>query len=529
MPVWLVAAGYGALVFLLVWRGLVISLYNGLTGRAGPFLTATIGTFVIQFMLVPWLLLRHWHELTPYNTSFNWPPLVWVIAGVWWIKLLAAWWTWNECRRARLVPFPTIALYVTGWLLTVMALSAFALTALPLDNWTRQVAAFAIGLVVPLARIGLAPVTFAGNRHRRISSSPPATETANAPARGRLLPPWRASPAGSVLVLALGLTVLLAARQVDRAVPQLIEVNAQTYRVLVAGRGSPAVVLEGDMQATLRTWSPIQQALANNTTVVAYERAGYGASSAATRPPTLAQGATALGTLLRQLRIEGPVILVGAHIGAAYAKSFAGMFPDRVDGVVLLEPSEGATSAEILEALHREHPELSERMTAFIGEINALYRPYAIRQLLAVEQELTTIGPPSVESTRAERWQALKAERVYMKSYQFTRADPGAQAEFRQLDALLTEERATDWPAVPLVVLTGAKLGRPSLLERESQQAGPLAARLARRKEWLDAQPMAEHVILPDAGEDLISDAPEAVVREIRKLQQKLRAGDRGR
>lgn len=523
MPRWLVVTGYAAFVFLLVWRGLVISLYNGLTGRAGWFLAATIGTFVVQLLLVPWLLIRHSHELTPYNTTFNWRPLIWIIVGAWLIKLLAAWWAWSECRRARLISARTLAGYVGGWLIAVFALASFVLTALPVDLWLRQVAALAIGLVVPLARIGLAPVAFAHNRHRHISDAPPSAEAGWARGRRLPLPSFRSAPVFGILLLALGVTAMLAARQIEQVIPQLIEANSQQYRVLVSGRGSPTVVLEGDMQATLKTWAPIQQALARETTVLAYERAGYGASPAASRPPTLAQNTTALAELLRQRKLEGPLVLVGAHIGAAYTKTFAGTFPDQVRGMVLLDPSDGETSTEIREHLHRDYPELKDRMTAFIDEINPLYRPYAIRQLLAIEQELATVGRSAVESTRVERWQALKAERVYMKTYQYTRADPGAQAEFRQLDALLAEQRTARWPAVPLVVLTGTKLGRPSLLERESLQSGPLAAKLAQRMEWLASLPTAEHVVMPDAGEDLIGDAPDEVVRQVRVLLERLR------
>lgn len=522
---WLVLGGYAAIVAVLVWRSLVISLYNGLVGRQVLFLAATSGTFLSQFILLPWLLHRYWPEFTPYNTSFNWRAVVWGLCALWLIKLVTAWWAWSEARRRHLVTARELAGYTCCWGVTVAGMVMFVLVALPVDRWVREVAALAVGLLVPLTRIGLAPSAFSLNRHRRISTSAPpgVTPLAASSNRLRLSVPFRFAPAFGLIMLLVGVVVVVGTRQVVRATPQLVSVNGQEFRVLVCGRGSPAVVLEGDMQATLKTWAPIQQALARETTVVAYERPGFGGSAPVSGARSLAQNAADLGALLRAQGVTGEVVVVGANIGAAYARSYAAAFPEQVRGLVLLDPSDDETSTEILERLRREHPELSESITAFLNGVNALYRPYAVRELQTIEQALSGRTDSALAKDRAERWESLRAEKVYMKSYQFTRSPRGAQAEFQRLDALLLEDRTARLPALQLTVLTGVKLGLPSTLEREGMQAARLVAKLTRRNEWLAVQTNAVHVLIREAGEDVMGDVPELVVRHTLEVLENVR------
>ncbi len=522
---WLMLGGYAAIVAVLVWRSLVISLYNGLVGRQVLFLAATIGTFLSHFILFPWLLLRSWAEVTPYNTVFNWRLVVWGLCALWSVKLTAAWWVWSEARRRRLVAARELAGYTCFWSVTVAGMVMFVFIALPVDRWVREVAALAVGLLVPLTRIGLAPIAFSLNRHRRESTAPaPGVTPFPAPSnRLHFSVHFRFAPAFGLVMLLIGVVVVVGTRQVERAVPQLVSVNGQQFRVLVCGRGSPAVVLEGDMQATLKTWAPIQQALARETTVVAYERPGFGGSAPGGGDRSLAKNAAVLGALLHAQGVTGQVVVVGANIGAAYARSFAKAFPDQVRGLVLLDPSDDETSTEILEELQRENPELSESITTFLNGVNALYRPYAVRELQTIEQGLKGRSDSALAKDRAERWEALRAEKVYMKSYQFTRSPRGAQAEFRQLDALLLEDRTARLPALPLTVLTGVKLGLPSTLEREGMQPARLVAKLTRRNEWLSVHTNAVHVLIQEAGEDLIGDVPGIVIKQTLEMLAKAR------
>lgn len=108
-----------------------------------------------------------------------------------------------------------------------------------------------------------------------------------------------------------------------------------SYRVL--GHGRPALVLVsglGDGMASFKTVAPD---LARNTTVIVYDRAGYGGSDAATTPRNAAAVDRELSGLLKASGVPGPYVVAGHSLGGLYAEYFAAHHPDEVVGLILEE------------------------------------------------------------------------------------------------------------------------------------------------------------------------------------------------
>jgi pimeloyl-ACP methyl ester carboxylesterase len=138
--------------------------------------------------------------------------------------------------------------------------------------------------------------------------------------------------------------------QVDRsttAMPgQLIDVGGRRLYVHCTGSGSPTVVLVSGLAEASTYWGGwIAPAVAKNTTVCAYDRAGQGWSDPPASPQDGAAVATDLHTLLDHAQIPGPYVLVGHSTGGVYARIFAARYPDQVAGMVLLDsqPNEALT------------------------------------------------------------------------------------------------------------------------------------------------------------------------------------------
>src|SRR5256886_4167125 len=138
--------------------------------------------------------------------------------------------------------------------------------------------------------------------------------------------------------------------QVDRsttAMPgHLVDVGGRRLYVHCTGSGSPAVVLVSGLAETSTYWGGwIAPAVAQNTTVCAYDRAGQGWSDPPASPQDGAAVATDLHTLLDHAQIPGPYVLVGHSTGGAYVRVFAARYPDQVAGMVLLDtqPNEAFT------------------------------------------------------------------------------------------------------------------------------------------------------------------------------------------
>ena len=81
----------------------------------------------------------------------------------------------------------------------------------------------------------------------------------------------------------------------------------------------------------------ITPAVARDTTVCVYDRAGRGWSDATDGPQDGAHIAADLHTLLDRADIPGPYVLAGHSFGGLYVQSFAAQFPDQVAGMVLLD------------------------------------------------------------------------------------------------------------------------------------------------------------------------------------------------
>ena len=138
--------------------------------------------------------------------------------------------------------------------------------------------------------------------------------------------------------------------QIDRstiAMPgHLVDVGGRRLYVHCTGSGSPTIVLISGLAETSVYWGGwIAPAVAQNTTVCAYDRAGQGWSDPPASPQDGLAVATDLHTLLGHAQIPGPYVIVGHSTGGVYARIFAASYPDQVAGMVLLDsqPNEALT------------------------------------------------------------------------------------------------------------------------------------------------------------------------------------------
>lgn len=105
----------------------------------------------------------------------------------------------------------------------------------------------------------------------------------------------------------------------------------------VLGLGDPAIVIEPGLGSLSCEWESLQQELSNHTTVITYDRPGYGESPKSGNPRTAKQIAAELFNILRNSGIPGPYILAGNSLGGLYHQYFANMFPREVAGIVFVD------------------------------------------------------------------------------------------------------------------------------------------------------------------------------------------------
>jgi pimeloyl-ACP methyl ester carboxylesterase len=121
----------------------------------------------------------------------------------------------------------------------------------------------------------------------------------------------------------------------------------EIHGALRAGR--PVVVFDHGGGEDHVPWQAenVQQAIAQATLTVSYDRAGQGQSEEGNLPKTAAEQARQLRELLAALGLPGPYLLVSHSIAGLNARVFADLYPADVHGVVFVDSShEGMNEGE---------------------------------------------------------------------------------------------------------------------------------------------------------------------------------------
>jgi pimeloyl-ACP methyl ester carboxylesterase len=118
---------------------------------------------------------------------------------------------------------------------------------------------------------------------------------------------------------------------------QLVDVGGHRLHLYCHGSGSPTVVLEPGLGGASSDLGWVAPAVARDSRVCVYDRAGRGWSDAADGPQDAARIAADLHTLLDRAQVPGPYVLAGHSFGGLYVQTFAATYPDQVAGLVLLD------------------------------------------------------------------------------------------------------------------------------------------------------------------------------------------------
>jgi pimeloyl-ACP methyl ester carboxylesterase len=287
-----------------------------------------------------------------------------------------------------------------------------------------------------------------------------------------------------VLFFALCLRPPLIA-QVDRTV----RVDGRQMRVRTLGlrdsvRGQPVVVFESGAGTGLNAWSPVLQDISEFAAVVAYDRAGIGGSEADGQAPTATHVARKLHALLTGIGLDPPYVLVGHSWGGLLIRMFAAMYPEKVAGLVYVDPTD---------------PRSLEQNLAYLQASG--YSADGARDFLERHREqMSQFVRSQSGAYRAEMEVIQTAELNYF-------------AEFRELPTL---------PSVPVSVLLANRL--------ETQMwAGRPCVPAVCRDEWMRQRIKALKLLAPpgrdsavtlsdESGHVIQRDQPSLVVSAVRRV-----------
>lgn len=121
---------------------------------------------------------------------------------------------------------------------------------------------------------------------------------------------------------------------------QRVQVEAgRTINLFCMGHGAPVVLLNAGLGDSSLSWRQVQGTLSKNTRVCAFDRAGYGFSDPARRPSTVQSAVDDMVALIDEADLGSPIVLVAHSLGGMQALLFALEKPQRLAGLVLVDPS----------------------------------------------------------------------------------------------------------------------------------------------------------------------------------------------
>ena len=149
----------------------------------------------------------------------------------------------------------------------------------------------------------------------------------------------------TVLLLAVllvsGIVYEQFGRRRDRTrLPQIgksVDIGGRTLNIFCSGTGGPPVIFESGGDGPGLEWEPIQTEVARFTQACWYDRAGIGWSDPGPFPRTSEAIARDLHELLKRAGVPAPYVLTGASFGGLNSRVYAGLFPDDVAGIVLVD------------------------------------------------------------------------------------------------------------------------------------------------------------------------------------------------
>jgi pimeloyl-ACP methyl ester carboxylesterase len=115
------------------------------------------------------------------------------------------------------------------------------------------------------------------------------------------------------------------------------QLDARRVEFVPSIRQTPAVVFENSLGGAMEWWVKVLPALDSDTTTFAYNRPGYGNSTAVDAPRDSDHIVAELRALLLSEGLQPPYVLVGHSPGGLYMQLFARRHPNEVTALVLVD------------------------------------------------------------------------------------------------------------------------------------------------------------------------------------------------
>jgi pimeloyl-ACP methyl ester carboxylesterase len=292
--------------------------------------------------------------------------------------------------------------------------------------------------------------------------------------------------------------------------------DGRRLRVYCLGSGGPTVVLESGLGDGAWSWRSVQPAIAKQTRVCSYDRAGLGLSDEAHGLRDLDAMASDLAAVVKMAGRGKPVVLVAHSLGGPIVRQYAYRHPEKVAGFVLVDPS----------ADHQ-----NERFRAIVPDFDKINRVnYAPLQhcLALLEKGAIAEGAPEYPLCIAKPPADMPADLVHFH-YQYNQSPIHDREVMAELDAQTSgaNDKAADAARhplgdKPLLVLTaGITPPVPGISAAQKAEFGQ--AWYEMHNEIAALSTRGRQRIVPGASHYIQGEKPQVVVEAVSEVLSEVR------
>jgi|GEM_PF-1897812 len=131
------------------------------------------------------------------------------------------------------------------------------------------------------------------------------------------------------------------------------------------GKGDFTLVIEAGMGCWSLFYQPLANELKKEYRVCLIDRPGYASDKVSSLAPTANQVAQSIVQVLAKQSIDKHIILVGHSLGGLHVRAFQHLYPEKVDGIVLLD----AASSSQFQELPKEFYEILEKQSRDLNKV----------------------------------------------------------------------------------------------------------------------------------------------------------------